>query len=133
MRLRHPPNIAGVSILTKASWKRYGIAAVFVAFYATSGQMWVTTSGQPYDWALGEQKRVVREKAEELKEKAVSFEAGKQDRKETELTIDYEALPSKVLPSAWSCAMIFFTVASHILFHLMCHWSIAFRVVFLYQ
>jgi cation-transporting ATPase 13A1 len=133
MRLRHPTNIQDVSLLTYASWKVYVVAAIYVSFYGISGQMWVTTAGQPYEWALQEQKRIVREKADENKEKGVSFESGTTEKKEAELNIDYESLPSPIMPSAWSCAMIFFTVTSHILFHLMCHWSIRFRTLFLYQ
>jgi cation-transporting ATPase 13A1 len=133
MQIRHPPTIARVGILTSAPWKRYAIGALFVGLYAVAGKLWYETAGNPYDWALEEQKRTLREKAAVAKEKGVAFTSGKQDRKETDLDIDHESLPSKLLPSAWSCALIFFTISSHILFHLMCVWSIRFKAMCLFQ
>ena len=38
--------------------------------------------GQPHQWALDEQKRLIKEKAEAAKEKGLSFTSGQQDRKE---------------------------------------------------
>ena len=61
------------------------------------------------------------------KEKGISFVRGAMDKKgkkETDLEIDYESLPSANLPSAWSCAFIFLNITMHILFHLCCHWMI---------
>jgi len=133
MKIRRPSTLAFVGILTPAPWKRYLIAAVFVALYAVSAQLWYTTAGEPYEWALAEQKRIVKEKAAEQKEKGVAFTSGQQDRKDTELTIDYESLPSQILPSAWSCALIFVTVSSHILFHLCCVWMVSFKALTLFQ
>ncbi len=37
------------------------------------------------------------------------------------------------MPSAWACLAIFLTVVSHILFHLMCHWSLKFKVAATYE
>jgi len=133
MKLRHPQNLAHVGVLTSAPWKRWAVGAVFVALYSVSAKLGYDTSGEPYEWALAEQKRTLREKASQAKEKGVSFTSGKQDRKETDLDIDYEQLPSKLLPNAWSCALIFLTISSHILFHLMCVWSIGFKATCLFQ
>mmetsp|Transcript_4625 Transcript_4625/g.8342 ORF Transcript_4625/g.8342 Transcript_4625/m.8342 type:complete len:1474 (-) Transcript_4625:187-4608(-) len=131
--LRHPAAVNSVSLLTTAPWKRYAIAAFFVLLYGISLNLWITTAGQPHEWALEEQKRLIKEKAAEIKEKGVSFAKGTQEQKDSELEIDYEALPSKALPGAWSCAFIFFNISLHILFHLMCVWSIGFRSTCLYQ
>jgi len=133
MSLRHPASLSHVGVLTPATWKRYSIGALFVALYAISLQRWYLSAGQPHEWALEEQKRTLREKAAIAKEKGVSFTSGKQDRKETELDIDQESLPSPLLPDAWACALIFLTISSHILFHLVCVWSISFKAFCLYQ
>jgi len=133
MQLRHPPGLAHVCVLTSAPWKRYVIGAFFVALYGVALSLGHRTAGEPYQWALDEQKRTLREKASVAKEKGVSFTSGKQDRKETDLDIDYESLPSPHLPNAWSCALILVTISSHILFHLMCVWSIGFKASCLFQ
>lgn len=217
MRLRHPSTVASVSVLVQAQWKKYVVGAIFVGLYALSLQMWVTTAGEPYKWALEEQKRLIREKLNQggkdkdvvvifnsgtnagapiglnitkcrvssvkkggqadregikvgwiIKKvgthecsvldtspylhlanaeasetqfeakfsqpyQAVSVEKGQQTKVDTELDIDEESLPSTMLPSALSCLLIFATVSFHILFHLMCHWSFAFKTMFLYQ
>eukprot|EP00927_Polykrikos_kofoidii_P070684 TRINITY_DN67092_c0_g1_i1.p1 TRINITY_DN67092_c0_g1~~TRINITY_DN67092_c0_g1_i1.p1 ORF type:complete len:1491 (-),score=364.92 TRINITY_DN67092_c0_g1_i1:51-4337(-) len=99
-----------------------------------SAQLWYTTCGEPYEWALAEQKRIVKEKATLNKEKGVSISTGgKPDKKDKELEIDEEQLPSPILPSAWSCAFIFVNVSLHALFHLMCMWMISFKAMTLYQ
>lgn len=134
MQLRHPASIARVCVLTSAPWKRYVVGAIFVALYGVSINLWYRTAGEPYEWALAEQKRTLREKANVAKETGVSsFTSGSKDEKEKELKIDYESLPSTILPNAWSCALIFLTITSHILFHLMCVWSIAFKANCLFQ
>ena len=68
MALRHPPGIAHVGILRTAPWKSYVIGAVFVALYSVALSFGLQTRGQPYAWALQEQKRIVREKAELAKD-----------------------------------------------------------------
>lgn len=133
MRLRHPSSVAHVRLLVRAPWKRYIVAAFFVAYYACSLKLWQDTVGQPYQWALEEQKRLIKEKAEAAKEKGVSFTSGQQDQKETELGIDEESLPSQMMPSAVACVFIFLNIVVHVLFHLMCIWSISFRALFLFQ
>lgn len=133
MMLRHPSTLANVRVLRPASWKRYLVAASLVALYSVSIKYYTETVGQPYEWALEEQKRSLREKANAAREQGVSFQSGKQDRKETELEIDYESLPSAFLPGAWTCALIFFTISCHALFHLLCVWSIGFKANVLYQ
>lgn len=133
MKLRHPPTLADVRVLERASWKRYAVGAVLVALYSISINFYAQTVGQPYEWALEEQKRTVREKANATREKGVSFQSGKQDRKETQLEVDYESLPSQLLPGAWTCALIFLTASCHALFHLLCVWSIAFKANMLFQ
>eukprot|EP00434_Breviolum_minutum_P037210 symbB.v1.2.032987.t1/scaffold4035.1/size45816/3 len=82
MHLRHPNSVAHVRLLVKAPWKRYVVAAFFVAYYACSLKLWQDTVGQPHQWALEEQKRLIKEKAEAAKEKGLSFTSGQQDRKE---------------------------------------------------
>eukprot|EP00913_Durusdinium_trenchii_P012652 g11880.t2 len=51
----------------KAPWKRYVVAAFFVAYYSMSVKLWSDTVGQPHQWALEEQKRLIKEKAEAAK------------------------------------------------------------------
>mmetsp|Transcript_62322 Transcript_62322/g.190446 ORF Transcript_62322/g.190446 Transcript_62322/m.190446 type:complete len:1465 (-) Transcript_62322:85-4479(-) len=132
MQLRRPPTLAHIGVLERAPWKRYVIGAVIVALYGVSLKLWYETAGEPYAWALQEQKRTLKEKALSTKDKGVSFKSGEQ-AEESELKIDEEALPSKLLPGAWTCALIFLTISSHILFHLMCHWSISFKAACLFQ
>lgn len=134
MRLRHPPTLAHVEVLKTASWKRYFVIAIFVLVYAVAAQLWVTTIGEPYEWALAEQKRLVKEKAAALKEKGVSLTSGNlAEKKDAELEIDFDALPSKVLPSAWTCALIFATVAANVLFCMCNVWMVSFKAAMLFQ
>lgn len=133
MHLRHPNSVAHVRLLVRAPWKRYVVAAFFVAYYACSFKLWSDTVGQPHQWALDEQKRLIKEKAEAAKEKGLSFTSGQQDRKETELELDEESLPSQYMPGAFACVFIFLNIVVHVLFHLMCVWSVAFRALFLFQ
>eukprot|EP00438_Fugacium_kawagutii_P022381 Skav217209 [mRNA] locus=scaffold143:145026:146332:- [translate_table: standard] len=58
MKLRHPNSVAHVRLLVRAPWKRYVVAAFFVAYYACSLKLWSDT------------------------EKGLSFTSGQQDRKE---------------------------------------------------
>lgn len=130
MPLRHPSSVAHASLLVKATWKRYVVGSVFVALYACSLNAWQSTAGQPYQWALEEQKRELRAKVDAAREVGLSFASGQQDRKETDLEIDEASLPPALLPSAWACAFIFCNITVHILFHLMCVWSISFKAFF---
>jgi len=50
-----------------------------------------------------------------------------------ELQINEDELPSEYLPNAWACLCVFLTVTSHILFHLLCHWNIAFKAYTTYE
>eukprot|EP00929_Paragymnodinium_shiwhaense_P113015 TRINITY_DN81280_c0_g1_i1.p1 TRINITY_DN81280_c0_g1~~TRINITY_DN81280_c0_g1_i1.p1 ORF type:complete len:1486 (+),score=495.64 TRINITY_DN81280_c0_g1_i1:141-4598(+) len=137
-KIRHPPTIANVVSLQAAPWKRTTVSAIFVLLYAMSAQMWWTTAGEPYQWALDEQKRIIKEKASALKDEnstvAATF-ANLKDKtsKQKELEIDYEQLPSQILPSAWACAFIFFNVTTHLLFHLCCIWMVGFKAASLYS
>lgn len=135
MEIRRPPTIAQVGLLVRAPWKRLIIGAVFAALYAISLSMWTATAGQPYQWALEDQKAKMREKASAAKEKGVAFTSGKQEKKDkdTELEIDESSLPSQILPSAWTCAVIFLSVTTHILFHLMTVWSVTFKALTLFE
>lgn len=54
-------------------------------------------------------------------------------KKKAELSIDEDELPSPYLPNAWACLCIFLTVVLHVLFHLLCHWSLQFKVKFTYD
>lgn len=128
--IRHPPNLQRVCLLTAAPWKKYVVGAIIVALYGASINRWAKTQGEPYQWALQEQKRLVKEKATKAREEGVTSTA---ERKETELDIDYESLPSEWLPDIWACALIALTVSLHILFHLMCHWFIGFKAAFLFE
>ena len=92
MQLRHPSTIARVGVLVPAPWKRYTIAAFFVVLYSICGKLAYDTSGEPYTWAIEEQKRLIREKASLAKEKGVSFSSGT-DRKEAELEIGLRLAP----------------------------------------
>jgi len=106
------------------------VAAIFVAYYSCSFNLWQQSVGQPYQWALDEQKRLIKERAEEIKAKGLSFTSGEKDK---DLEIDEESLPSPYMPDAWACAFIFLNLTVHALFHLMCVWSIAFKANFLYS
>lgn len=43
------------------------------------------------------------------------------------------SLPSKYLPSAWACLLFLSTLAIHALFHLLCHWLVAFKAIMLFK
>jgi len=134
--LRHPPTLASVTGYAKCSWKRSTIAAVFVCLYAISLQFSYVTIGEPYAWALNEQKRIVRQKAQEAKEKGLvvgSNVNAKKGVQKSELQINEDELPSEYLPNAWACLCLFFTIVSHLLFHLLCHWSVKFKWLATYE
>lgn len=42
-------------------------------------------------------------------------------------------LPPEYLPSAWACLALFATLTAHALFHLLCHWIVAFKAMALFQ
>lgn len=132
MKVRHPPTVAFVEVLERAPWKRHAIAAIFVVLYAITIQLWVKTAGEPYEWGMNEQKRIVKDKAAELRSgnKTVTF-ASRNKSKDNELEIDYESLPSKILPSAWACGLIFFT--THVFFHLCIAWMVSFKAAMFFQ
>lgn len=46
---------------------------------------------------------------------------------------DVISLPPEYLPSAWACLALFATLSLHALFHLMCHWVVAFKAASLFQ
>ncbi len=73
MLLRHPPShVASATVIKKCSWKRTVIAAVILVCYAVSLQFSLQSVGEPRDWAIGEQKRLLKIKAKEAKEKGES-------------------------------------------------------------
>jgi len=43
------------------------------------------------------------------------------------------SMPPTFLPNAWAAAALFALVTSHALFHLMCHWSVDFKAMALFQ
>lgn len=132
-KLRHPPTLDRACVLVKAPSKKMAITAFYVCLYAVCLQWGATTCGETYEWALAEQKRIIREKALLAKEKGVSFSSGNLDRKESSLDVNYEELPSPYLPNAWACLFIFCCISIHALFHLLCHWSIEFKSRALFQ
>mmetsp|Transcript_40899 Transcript_40899/g.96048 ORF Transcript_40899/g.96048 Transcript_40899/m.96048 type:complete len:1481 (+) Transcript_40899:98-4540(+) len=133
MQLRRPPHLATVQVLVPAPWKRYIIGAFFVALYGVSLNRWYTTAGHAYERALEAEKTAVKKKADENKEKGVSFQSGSSERKDFELEIDYASLPSQMLPDPWTCGLIFANICGHILFHMMCVWSVGFKAAALFQ
>jgi cation-transporting ATPase 13A1 len=51
-----------------------------------------------------------------------------------ELNVDGNIpLPPTYLPSATACVALFLTVVFHALFHLLCHWTVAFKAAMLYE
>lgn len=105
MELKKPPNLSSVTCHRLCMWKILSIASVYVLLYAICLQFSLNTIGQPRDWALNEQKRIVRRKATEAKEKGVSLTSAKE-----KLDINEEELPSEYLPDAWACLCVFITV-----------------------
>lgn len=43
------------------------------------------------------------------------------------------SLPPSYLPSAWACLALFSALTLHALFHLLCHWIVAFKAAVLYS
>jgi hypothetical protein len=70
MHLRHPPtHVASATVIKKCSMKRTIIGSIIVLCYAVSLQFSLQSVGEPREWAIGEQKRLLRIKAKEAKEK----------------------------------------------------------------
>lgn len=65
---------------------------------------------------------------DELISAEVGLNKEKDQERIKELAREHERpLPSEMLPSAFSACALFFTITSHILFHLLCHWMARFR------
>ena len=45
------------------------------------------------------------------------------------MQVNEDDLPSQWLPNAWACFMVFITVTLHILFHLLCTWSLRWKTL----
>lgn len=120
--LRHPPHIAAATCHRACKPKWAAVIAAFSVMYLLSALFSYQTMGQPRDWALSEQKRIVRKRAKDAKEKGIMMGGGGEDANKKKslkdkegLQIDEEELPSPYLPNAWVCLFVFFTV-----FFVMC-------------
>mmetsp|Transcript_43111 Transcript_43111/g.99299 ORF Transcript_43111/g.99299 Transcript_43111/m.99299 type:complete len:1493 (-) Transcript_43111:148-4626(-) len=133
MKLRHPPSLARVQVLVPAPWKSYIVGACFVALYGISIKRWIETSGHAYERALQAEKLALRDKVNKTREEVVSVKSGSAAEKDAELEIDFGSLPSKFLPDPWTCGLLFLNVAGHVLFHMMCVWSVSFKAKAMYQ
>lgn len=67
----------------------------------------------------------------ETKRAQQEFEQWKKELKNNEA--DDVTLPPEYLPSAWACLLLFLTLTTHALFHLMCHWNIKFKALTLFK
>lgn len=135
MELRHPPNIASVSCHKRATWKIVLIVSVFVALYAFCLQWVWSTNGEPRAWALAEQKRILRQKAQNAKETGIIVGEDTTGRKgkKNELKINEDELPSEYLPSAWCCLFIGLCLLANVVLYLLTVWSQRIRVLLLYE
>eukprot|EP00392_Amoebophrya_sp_AT5.2_P004320 g4328.t1 len=135
MQLRHPANIQAVSCHRVCKWKKLVIVSIFVALYAVCLQWSVMTIGEPREWALGEQRRILRKKAQEAKDKGIVVGEDTTGRKgkKNELKIDEDELPSEYLPNAFCCLFIFVTIGINILVGLLCRWSLKVKCLLFYE
>ena len=135
MHLRHPPQIASVSCHKKATWKWIALASIFVALYAICLQWAWMTTGEPRAWALSEQKRLVRQKAQNAKQTGIIVGEDTTGRKgkKNELKINEDELPSEYLPNAWCCLFIGICVMANVVVYLITVWSLKVKCMLFYE
>ncbi|CAD7959303.1 unnamed protein product [Amoebophrya sp. A120] len=135
MQLRHPPNIQSVTCHRLCNRKKLILVGIFVALYAVCIQWSFMTLGEPREWALAEQRRILRKKAQDAKDKGIIVGEDTQGRKgkKNELKINEDELPSEYLPNAFCCLFIFLTFGFNILVFLLCKWSLRVKTALFYE
>eukprot|EP01034_Spumella_vulgaris_P021380 gene21380-27410_t len=70
---------------------------------------------------------------DEEEQKRAKKEFDKWQKEFKEKSGESATLPPEYLPSAWACLALFGTLSLHALFHLLCHWIVAFKAMSLFQ